>query len=289
MTPDRIEELRRIITEDTWRFRTREDGTEMLDEIRRLRVELADARVSVREACCGPWHDYETSKIDEARFPWERIKAAREVAHRWHSHAYAEATRGPHAASVAWSVAQTVLSLVLAELDHDGMQDRQEPQTPREDAPGTPQAPAGAPVMDFPSKAANEPQRPAEGVGFNLAGLLHTNQRLRDHLKAQGATRTDYHDAWQCADETVALAAGHAKPIDLSGELDDLTPEQLTELKRISAPGTPAALARREDWDGPPAPEDEGISTADVHAQIAADQRAYCPDCGHPETNCACG
>lgn len=36
-------------------------------------------------------------------------------------------------------------------------------------------------------------------------------------------------------------------------------------------------------------PEDEGIATADVHAQQQADARAYCPDCGHPETNCACG
>lgn len=37
------------------------------------------------------------------------------------------------------------------------------------------------------------------------------------------------------------------------------------------------------------APEDEGIATADVLAQQAADARAYCPGCGLPETNCACG
>lgn len=37
------------------------------------------------------------------------------------------------------------------------------------------------------------------------------------------------------------------------------------------------------------APQDERVSSADVAAQTEVDQHAYCPDCGHPETNCACG
>lgn len=50
--------------------------------------------------------------------------------------------------------------------------------------------------------------------------------------------------------------------------------------------GTPCRCPKHT---APITPEDEGIATADVQAQQAADARAYCPDCGHPETNCACG
>lgn len=46
---------------------------------------------------------------------------------------------------------------------------------------------------------------------------------------------------------------------------------------------------RQRAAQSPIAPEDKGISSADVTAQQAADQRAYCPDCELPETNCACG
>lgn len=61
--------------------------------------------------------------------PWQRVKAAREVAARWHSHAHWQASQGPHEATVAWAVAQTLLSLVLDELDYDGTDPRNERET----------------------------------------------------------------------------------------------------------------------------------------------------------------
>lgn len=83
---------------------------------------LAEAREQVRAACCGPWHERELADQDAAKFPWERIRATREVASRWHAHAYRQVKNGPDGSTAAWAVAQTVLSLVLAELDYDGTQ-----------------------------------------------------------------------------------------------------------------------------------------------------------------------
>lgn len=89
--------------------------------IARLRDDLAEARRQVQDACCGPWHERQAAEAGAAEFPWGRVRAAREVAERWHSHAYREATKGPLDSTVTWAVAQTVLSLVLAELDYDGI------------------------------------------------------------------------------------------------------------------------------------------------------------------------
>jgi hypothetical protein len=95
--------------------------------------------------------------------------------------------------------------------------------------------------------------------------------------------------------------SGFAWRVDLSGELDAFTQTQLGELRRISgfdAPVDWASVAAQPRHDSPGAmqdaepapgdadaengpqgpaeavgiaPEDEGIATADVHAQIAAD------------------
>ena len=120
-----------------------------------LEKALAEARAQVRAACCGPWHDYETSKIDEARFPNERLNAARAVANRWHTYAHTRVRGGPGPDAAAWSVALTALGFVLRELDDDGIR-------PRDDAHShadSPQAPSGG---DETPRAEIEPQRPAE-------------------------------------------------------------------------------------------------------------------------------
>lgn len=98
----------------------------LAQHIDRLTADLAEARRQVQEACCGPWHEREAAEADAAAFPWQRVKAAREVAARWHSHAHWQASQGPHEATVAWAVAQTLLSLVLDELDYDGIEPRDE-------------------------------------------------------------------------------------------------------------------------------------------------------------------
>ena len=101
----------------------------LVKHIDQLTADLAEAREQVQAACCGPWHERETTEADAATFPWQRVKAAREVAARWHSHAHWQASQGPHEATVAWAVAQTILSLVLDELDYDGIEPRNERET----------------------------------------------------------------------------------------------------------------------------------------------------------------
>lgn len=101
--------------------------------------------------------------------------------------------------------------------------------------------------------------------------------------------------------ETPAEPQRPAEGVDLSGDLDDLNPAQITELKRISGPPAPAdgrlyvngppcrhdhtwLVETETGWEcmvcGPAkaegiVPEDEGISTADVQAQQAADGESH--------------
>ena len=124
-----LAELRSAATTSTLPHLPTPQSAALLAEIDRLTADLAEARRQVQSACCGPWHDREVSDTDAAKFPWERVRAAREVAGRWHAHAYREATKGPYEATVTWAVAQTVLSLVLAELDYDGIEARDERET----------------------------------------------------------------------------------------------------------------------------------------------------------------
>lgn len=143
-----LAELRSAATTSTLPHLSTTQSAALLAEIDRLTADLAEARRQVQSACCGPWHDREVSDTDAAKFPWERVRAAREVAGRWHAHAYREATKGPYEATVTWAVAQTVLSLVLAELDYDGIEARDEQETDPEPDPelgehGTCAAPVG--------------------------------------------------------------------------------------------------------------------------------------------------
>lgn len=121
-----LAELRSAATTGTLPHLPTPQSAALLAEIDRLTAALAEARRQVQEACCGPWHDREISDTDAAAFPWQRVKAAREVAARWHSHAHWQASQGPHEATVAWAVAQTLLSLVLDELDYDGIEPHNE-------------------------------------------------------------------------------------------------------------------------------------------------------------------
>ena len=121
-----LAELRSAATTSTLPHLPTPQSAALLDHIDRLTADLAEAREQVQAACCGPWHDREVSDTDAATFPWGRVKAAREVAARWYSHAHWQASQGPHEATVAWAVAQTVLSLVLDELDYDGIEPRNE-------------------------------------------------------------------------------------------------------------------------------------------------------------------
>lgn len=121
-----LAELRSAATTSTLPHLPTPQSAALLDHIDRLTADLAEAREQVQAACCGPWHERETTEADAAAFPWGRVKAAREVAARWHAHAHWQASQGPREATVAWAVAQTLLSLVLDELDYDGIEPRNE-------------------------------------------------------------------------------------------------------------------------------------------------------------------
>lgn len=121
-----LAELRSAATTSTLPHLPTPQSAALLAEIDRLAAELGEARRQVQAGCCGPWHEREAAEADAADFPWQRVKAAREVAARWHSHAHWQASQGPHEATVAWAVAQTLLSLVLDELDYDGIEPRDE-------------------------------------------------------------------------------------------------------------------------------------------------------------------
>lgn len=143
-----LAELRSAATTGTLPHLPTPQSAALLEHIDRLRADLAEARSQVQAACCGPWHEREVSDTDAAKFPWGRVRAAREVAGRWHAHAYREATKGPYEATVTWAVAQTALSLVLAELDYDGIEARDEQETDPATLTATAQDAAAEPTLD---------------------------------------------------------------------------------------------------------------------------------------------
>jgi len=130
-----------------------------------------------------------------------------------------------------------------------------------------------------PSHAA--PQRHAGAPGPAEPG----NETAEGSEAPQGAAEGDGRDVGRCPTcaAWIYLEAGRIVPHSMlrgAATLPGDDPEACD-----GAGWLPAARAT----EPPITPEDEGISTTDVHAQIAADQRAYCPGCGLPETNCACG
>lgn len=98
----------------------------LAQHIDQLTADLAEARRQVQAACCGPWHERETTEADAAAFPWGRVKAAREVAARWHAYAWNRLNRNHDDATAGWAVAASALQLVLQELDDDGIEPRDE-------------------------------------------------------------------------------------------------------------------------------------------------------------------
>lgn len=273
----------------------------------RLTADLAEARRQVEAACCGPWHDYETSQRDEAAFPWGRVKAARAVADQWRTYAFEHIDGVPGAQTPGWAVALTALNLVCRELDDDGMRPAADPGKPH--AAPQPHAPGsgGASAQSEPDETATEPQRPAEGfeheygyqlmrpgqspmmIGRTPADILGVMRHQRATFpEADYALRRREVGPWQTVQDERAELSPY-RP--LSGlVLDEETartgvlPAAAEDVMGLATGGWISGAMTIPPNDNPCfplaaprtaiTPEDEGVSSADVMAQAAADEAA---------------
>lgn len=337
---DRLAELRRMLADETWELPAKQDVTALIGEIDRLTAENEQLASSLANYRRGPHpddayaHGFAQGR-KEADDEWRPLRDQREQLIA----ALLRLKQQPGISRDAWFAYAAALEMARGT--------RIEFRGPHADA----EALAAASVMDFPSEAANEAQRRAEGfeweygyqnmdrkidktpmmIGRSLEDIGDAMRRHREYApEVHYALRRRRVGPWETMEDESVL------PPDLSGELDDLAPEALAELKRIS--GLPAPTDGRLYADGPPcrhdmtwlvatelgiecmvcgpaespsdglkalaglpvpdgpqtqpqhgtghahgapgaegggtAPEDEGIASADVHAQIGADNES---------------
>lgn len=274
LSPERLAELRRIATGEDWSPPQREDVAALIGEIDRVTAER-DRLLRALEAVS-----------------W-RFTAAAQLPYQFENLAVTSAH--PQTAAAFRAVANLIRATIHPE-DAD--------PEPRRDA----EPPGAASAQSEPSEPKFVAQRPAEGfeweygyqnmdrkidktpmmIGRSLQDIAAAMRRHREYApEMHYALRRRPVGPWETTEDESVL------PVDLSGELDDFAPEQLAELKRISGePGAPLSvpcghpphlLVLGDDGVGcmvcgpakaeTIAPEDEGVSSADVTAQQAADER----------------